>query len=46
MAFNRSWLIEPATPEAGLVQVTVNVSWVNSRGTTRTARVQILKADL
>ncbi len=43
--FNRSWLIEPATPEAGVTRITVAVVWLDARGNQRTARLQALKAD-
>ena len=44
IAFNRSWLIEPNTPEFGLARVTVSVGWTDSGGRSRAARVQSLKA--
>jgi Tfp pilus assembly protein PilV len=46
MAFERRWIIQPDTPEAGVITVTVEVDWVNALGNVRTARVQTLKADL
>jgi prepilin-type N-terminal cleavage/methylation domain-containing protein len=44
MEFNRRWTIQPDTPEAGVITITVEVDWVNSLGIVRTARVQGLKA--
>ncbi len=45
MPFQRSWLIEPDTPEAGVARITVNVLWQDALGNTRTARIQSLKAS-
>ena len=45
MPFQRSWLIEPDTPVAGVARITVNVLWQDATGNTRTARVQSLKAS-
>ena len=45
MAFQRSWLIEPDTPEVGITRITVNVLWQDAIGNFRTARVQSLKAN-
>jgi len=44
MEFNRRWIIQPDTPEAGVITITVEVDWTNSLGVVRTARVQGLKA--
>jgi prepilin-type N-terminal cleavage/methylation domain-containing protein len=46
MAFSRSWIIDEDTPEAGIITITVQVSWVNENGNTQTARIQSFKADL
>jgi len=46
MKFNRSWIIQDNTPEDDVIAITVNVTWVNAVGNTRTVRVQTLKADL
>jgi len=46
MAFNRSWTIENDTPEAGVIRITIQVSWTNSLGNTQTARIQSYKAEL
>jgi len=43
--FNRRWIIENDTPEAGVIRITVEVDWQNSLGSTRTARIQGLKAS-
>ena len=44
MEFDRRWKIEPDTPEAGVITITVEVDWTSSLGMLRTARVQGLKA--
>jgi len=45
MAFQRSWIITPNTPEAGVIRLAVLVTWVDRQGITRTARVETVKAD-
>lgn len=45
MQFWRRSMIQPATPEAGVITMTVEVDWVNRLGNTQTARIQSLKAD-
>lgn len=45
MQFNRSWLIEPNTPEIGLIRITVDVSWQDAMGVTRNTTLQSLKVD-
>jgi len=45
MQFNRSWLIEPDTPEVGVIRITVDVAWEDAMGVTRTSSLQSLKAD-
>lgn len=44
LTFDRRWIVEPDTPEAGVMRITVEVDWVDSRGATRTLRLQTLKA--
>ncbi len=44
MEFDRRWIIQPDTPEAGVITITIEVDWTNSLGVLRTARVQGLKA--
>jgi Tfp pilus assembly protein PilV len=46
MQFARRWLIQPDSPEAGVIMLTIEVDWTNALGNVRTARVQSLKADL
>ena len=46
MQFDRSWIIEPDTPEVGLITLTVTVGWQDSRGTFRSAQIRSLKVDL
>jgi len=45
MQFDRSWLIEPGTPEAGGMTITVWVSWEDASGTVRNAQIQTLMVD-
>lgn len=45
MAFNRRWLIVPDSPEAGVISIVVEVTWLNPLGDLRTTRVASLKAD-
>jgi prepilin-type N-terminal cleavage/methylation domain-containing protein len=46
MEFNRRWVIQPDTPEPGVIALTIEVDWINALGNVRTTRVQSLKADL
>jgi prepilin-type N-terminal cleavage/methylation domain-containing protein len=46
MAFMRRWVIQPDTPEVGVIALTIEVDWINGLGNVRTTRVQSLKADL
>ena len=43
--FNRSWTIQPNTPEVGVYTLAVHVVWADSLGINRTTTVQTLKAD-
>jgi len=43
--FNRSWIVEEDTPEAGVITVTVTVAWDDENGVARTIRLRALKAD-
>ena len=45
MQFNRSWDIRSDTPEAGVMSITVRVSWTDNLGTVRNATIQTLKLD-
>ena len=45
MKFYRRWIIEPDTPEPGIIRITLEVDWTNSLGMVRTARIQSLKAS-
>ena len=45
MQFNRSWTIEPDTPEAGVMTITVLVAWEDASGTLRNAQIQALMVD-
>jgi Tfp pilus assembly protein PilV len=45
MAFNRSWTITPDSPETGVIEITVQVNWVNPIGQDKSVRLQTLKAD-
>lgn len=45
MQFNRVWIIEPDTPEQGVITLTVTVSWEDAMGVTRSAQIQALKVD-
>ena len=45
MAFNRNWTITNAVPEAGMIQIQVNVTWMNALGTLRTASIESYKAN-
>jgi prepilin-type N-terminal cleavage/methylation domain-containing protein len=44
VTYNRRWLVDPDTPEAGVMRVTVQVDWQDARGTVRTVSLQTLKA--
>ena len=44
--FDRRWLIQTDTPEAGMITITIEVDWQDSVGNVRTASVQSLKADM
>jgi Tfp pilus assembly protein PilV len=46
MAFDRNWTIEADTPETDVITMTVEVSWTDAEGRTRTARIQSFKADM
>ena len=45
MAFSRRWLIEPDSPEVGVMSITIEVDWVNAIGNTRTTRLGSLKTS-
>lgn len=45
LIFNRRWIIEPDTPSAGSIRITVEVDYVDSLGMTRTIRLQTIKAS-
>ncbi len=45
MQFFRRQLIQPDTPEAGVITITVEVDWTDPRGTVRTVRIESLKRD-
>jgi type IV pilus assembly protein PilV len=45
MEFNRSWIVEEDTPEAGVITVTVAVAWEDNHGQNRVVRLRTLKAD-
>ena len=42
---HRRWIIQPDTPEAGVITITVEVDYVNNLGRTRTVRVRTMKAE-
>ncbi len=44
--YNRSWQIQPDTPEAGVIALTIQVDWVDAVGTTRSQWLYGFKADL
>jgi type II secretory pathway pseudopilin PulG len=43
-AFNRSWLITPDTPEAGVYTINVQVNWTDQLGRLRIVEIEGLKA--
>lgn len=45
VTFNRRWTIQPGTPEAGVITITVEVDYKDEGGTTRTVRLETFKAD-
>jgi hypothetical protein len=45
VTYNRRWIIDPNTPEAGIMRVTVQVDWTDPRGAVRTVELQTLKAS-
>lgn len=45
VTFVRRWVVEEDTPEAGVIQVTVEVDWPNRLGATRTVRLRTMIAD-
>jgi len=44
VTFNRRWTIQQNVPEAGVTTVTVEVDYVDNLGSTRTVRLQTMKA--
>ncbi|MBW2271223.1 MAG: prepilin-type N-terminal cleavage/methylation domain-containing protein [Deltaproteobacteria bacterium] len=46
MAFTRSWIITPGSPEADTIALQVDVTWADAVGTTRMTSLQSIKADL
>lgn len=44
-SFDRSWDIQPGTPEPGVMTITVSVAWTDGLGKLRSERVQTLKVD-
>ena len=44
--FNRRWMIQPNTPEAGTMILTVQVDWIDPRGVTQTVELQTVKVSL
>ena len=46
MAFDRSWIITPDSPETGVISLEVRVGWTDGIQQSRTTRLQSLKADL
>lgn len=45
VAFNRSWLITPDTPENSLYTINVQVNWTDGLGRLRTVEIEGLKAE-
>jgi type IV pilus assembly protein PilV len=43
--FNRSWNVAADTPETDVIAISVNVTWVDSRGTPRTLTLRTMKAS-
>jgi prepilin-type N-terminal cleavage/methylation domain-containing protein len=46
ISFNRRWTIQPNTPEAGTLSLSVQVDWVDPRGGVRTVQLQTVKGGL
>ena len=46
MAFNRSWIITPDSPETDTIALQVDVTWTDGLGATRTTSLQSIKADM
>jgi hypothetical protein len=44
MAFNRSWVITPNTPEIGIYTVLVNVNWTGNAGA-QTVQLETFKSE-
>ena len=44
--FFRTWDVQEDTPEAGVITVTITVSWTDDRGANRAVRLRTLKADV
>ena len=44
MAFNRSWVISPNTPEVGIYTVQVNVNWTGNAGA-QTVQLETFKSE-
>ena len=45
LTFQRRWIIQEDTPEAGVMTIIVEVDWVDRNGTTRTLRIPTIKAS-
>ncbi len=45
-AFNRSWVISPDTPEAGVYTLAVQVQWTGGLGQTRSVLIESLKTNI
>ena len=46
MAFNRSWVITPDTPETNVYTILVTVGWTNSTGGARNVQLETFKSEL
>ncbi len=46
MAFTRSWVITPGSPETDVITLEVQVTWTDGLGRTRTTTLRSIKADI